>query len=126
MSTRHRVRAAPAAHGANPAFWDADGTPSGTVHAVEDSELREAIITYLYANRTTGDGGTPLTLSDANLAIALGAEVDQFNNVLASLIEDGVVHGVPRRVVSTELQMELDCIRLRDDPLPPPDPQDLD
>jgi len=93
---------------------------------VDDDELRESIIEVLQANRTTGAGGTPLLLSDANLATRLDCDLDQFNRVLASLMAEGVVHCKPRRVVSRDPQMEWDCIRLEDDPLPPPDPRDLD
>lgn len=93
---------------------------------MDDDELREAIIKDLRANRTTGAGGNPLNLSDANLATRLGCDLDQLNVVLAALIKDGVIHGKPRRVLSSDSQMEWDLIRLKDDPLPSPDPRELD
>jgi hypothetical protein len=93
---------------------------------VDDSELRAAIIEDLSANRTAGAGGVPLLISDANLAERLACDTDQLNAVLASLMEDGVVHGRRRSVVSTGVQMEWDCLRLAEDPLPDPDPRELD
>ena len=93
---------------------------------MDDVELREGIIDYLQANRTTGAAGAPLKLSDANLVDRLGCGVDELNTVLASLIEDGVVHGQRRTVLSTDVQMNWDCVRLKEDALPSPDPRDLD
>ena len=93
---------------------------------MDDAELRDAIIGCLQANRTSGAAGTPLKLSDANLVDMLNCGVDQLNAVLASLISDGVVHGRRRTVLSTDVQMEWDCIRLKEDGLPSPDLRDSD
>lgn len=93
---------------------------------MHDDELRAAILEYLEANRTTGAGGAPLKLSDANLATTLAAEVDQFNRVWQSLLDEGIVHGKSRRVQSTALQMDWDYVRLAEDPLPEVDPRELD
>jgi hypothetical protein len=93
---------------------------------VNDAELAQEILAYLTENRTTGAGGKPLIVSDANLVTTLGCDIDELNRVLGSLMEEGHVHGKSRRVVSGEVQMEWDCIRLSGDPLPPPDPREFD
>lgn len=93
---------------------------------MNDDDLREAVLEELRANRTTGAGGTPLKVSDANLATTLDCDLGQLNRVLALLIEEGTVHGKPRRVVSNGPQMEWDYLRLTDDPLPPLNSRELD
>lgn len=91
-----------------------------------DDELRQAILDELEAHRTDGSGGTPLALSDVNIAERLGCEFEQLNRVLGSLVDDGKVHGKPRGLRVGEAEMDLDYVRLFADPLPKPDPRELD
>ena len=97
-----------------------------TVADVNDDELRQAIIEHLTENRATGAERKPLKLSDANLSVILGCDIDQLRAVLKLLIDEEIVHGKLRPNVNMNLPMEWDLVRFKEDPLPPPDPKDLD
>lgn len=90
-----------------------------TFSPVTDDKLCTAVIEHLTLNRTTGAGGRPLTISDANLVDTFSVSIEQLNRVLSPLMAGGLVHGKPASpLVTSGARPEWDFLRLAEDELP--------